>query len=320
MKKIIYAAFILLLSVNYLYAQGVYTKDKKPFEKSETYLISETNNEIDNFLNWEKGKIFEKIKCDEKYKECFRYTDKITFKGYGEYPIYINKYVTKAKNLQELQSNYNGSVEKYFYNYDNYFEGDNFPVSSKVLFTRNDFGKVYTYKNNTAAISFFNKKGLEDTAIFRKRSDGFIEYILMELKDGNKVTEGYAVLETLKEIDEYLRIDNKFKRNEDCDSSRFKECYYCMNDGGTVYYIKQVYNSKIFQEVYAETGKFYEGENIGKLPEKTTLKNINNMPVMYLYKDNILAISYFVDGDIYTIILRKRNDGFIEVFSSEIVG
>ena len=51
MKKIIYAAFILLLSVNYLYAQGVYTKDKKPFEKSEPYLISETNNEIDNFLN-----------------------------------------------------------------------------------------------------------------------------------------------------------------------------------------------------------------------------------------------------------------------------
>lgn len=171
-----------------------------------------------------------------------------------------------------------------------------------------------------AAISFFSKKGLEDTAIFRKRSDGFIEYILMELKDGKKVTEGYAVLETLKEIDRYISIDNKFKRNEDCDSSRFKECYYYMNDGGTVYYTKNVYNSKTFQEVYEETGKNYEGENIEKLPEKNTLKNINNMHVMYLYKDNVLAISYFVDGDIYTVILRKRSDGFIEAITLEVVG
>ena len=175
MKKIIYAAIILLLSVNYLYAQGFYTKDKKPFEKSETYLISETNKEIDNFFNWEKGKNYEKIQCDEKYKECYRYTGKIIIKGYGEYPIYINKYVTKAKNLQELQSNYSGSIGKYFYNYDNYFEGDNFPASSKVLFIRNDFGKAYAYKNNMAAISLFDRNGLEDTSIFRKRSDGFIK-------------------------------------------------------------------------------------------------------------------------------------------------
>ena len=44
------------------------------------------------------------------------------------------------------------------------------------------------------------------------------------------------------------------------------------------------------------------------------------MPVMYLYKDNILAISYFVDGDIYTIILHKRSDGLIESITSEVVG
>lgn len=197
-------------------------------------------------------------------------------------------------------------------------KGDNFPASSKVLFTRNDFRKAYAYKNNTAAISFFNRKGIEDTAIFHKRSDGFIEYILMELKDGEKVAEGYAVLETLKEIDEYLRIDDKFERNSECDTDKYKECSYYYNN--SVYYWKFIYKSKTFQEVYAETGKFYEGENIWKLHEKTTLKNINNMPVMYLYKDNIFAISYFVYGDIYTIILRKRNDGFIEVFSSEIVG
>ena len=44
------------------------------------------------------------------------------------------------------------------------------------------------------------------------------------------------------------------------------------------------------------------------------------MPVMYRYKDNVLAISYFVDGDIYTVILRKRSDGFIEAITSEVVG
>ena len=44
------------------------------------------------------------------------------------------------------------------------------------------------------------------------------------------------------------------------------------------------------------------------------------MPVMYLYKDNILAISYFVDWDIYTTILRKRSDGLIESITSEVVG
>lgn len=181
MKKLIYVFLILMLSVNYIYAQGYYSKDKKPFEKSEAYLISETTKEIDNFLNWEKGKKLEKIKCDERYQECYRYTGKIIIKGYGEYPLYINKYVTKAKNLQELQSNYSRSVENYFFELDNYFEGNNFPASSKVLFIGNDNGKAYAYKNNIAAISFFNRKGIEDTAIFRKRSDGLIEAVTSEV-------------------------------------------------------------------------------------------------------------------------------------------
>lgn len=324
MKKLIYVFLILMLSVNYLYAQGVYSKNKKSFEKSETYLISETTKEIDNFLNWEKGKKLEKIKCDERYQECYRYTGKIIIKGYGEYPLYINKYVTKAKNLQELQSNYSRSVENYFFELDNYFEGNNFPASSKVLFIGNDYGKAYAYKNNMAAISLFNRKGIEDTAIFRKRSDGLIEYILIELKDGEKVTEGYAISETLKAIDEYLSIDNKFERNSDCDSSIFKECYYCMSDGGTVYYTKYVYNSKIFQEVYADKAGIIHGkETIRQLPEKTTLNIIDGIPVMFLYKDNILAVSYIIDGEVdsaNTIILRKRSDGLIEAVTSEVVG
>ena len=44
------------------------------------------------------------------------------------------------------------------------------------------------------------------------------------------------------------------------------------------------------------------------------------MTVLYLYKDNILAISYFVDGEINTVILRKRSDGLIEAVTSEVVG
>lgn len=322
MKKLIYVFFIFMLSVNYLYAQGYYSKDKKPFEKSEAYLISETTKEIDNFLNWEKGKKLEKIKCNEElYKECYRYTGKIIIKGYGEYPLYINKYVTKAKNLQELQSNYSRSVSNYFFELDNYFEGNNFPASSKVLFIGNDYGKAYAYKNNMAAISLFNRKGIEDTAIFRKRSDGLIEYILMELKDGENVTEGYAVSETLKVIDDYLSIDKKFERNSDCDTDKFKECYNYYDS--SVYYSKFIYNSKTFQEVYVEISKNFEGENIGKLPEKTTLKNINDTPVLFLYKDNILVISYIIDGEVnsaYTRILRKRSDGLIEAMVSEVVG
>ena len=139
-------------------------------------------------------------------------------------------------------------------------------------------------------------------------------------KKPSKNSEAYLISETTKVIDEYLSIDNKFEPNSDCDSTRFKECYYCSDAGGTVYYSKYVYNSKTFQEVYAEIGKIYEGENIGKLPEKTTSKNINSMTVLYLYKDNILAIIYFVDGEINTIILRKRSDGLIEAVTSEVVG
>ena len=142
-------------------------------------------------------------------------------------------------------------------------------------------------------------------------------------KKPSKNSEAYLISETTKVIDEYLSIDNKFEPNSNCDSTRFKECYYCSAAGGTVYYSKYVYNSRTFQEVYLEIGKIFEGENVGKLPAKTTLKNINNMPVMFLYKDNILAISYIVDGEVdsaNTIILRKRSDGLIEAVTSEVVG
>ena len=47
------------------------------------------------------------------------------------------------------------------------------------------------------------------------------------------------------------------------------------------------------------------------------------MPVMFLYKDNILAISYIIDGEVdsaNTIILRKRSNGLIEAVTSEVVG
>lgn len=140
-------------------------------------------------------------------------------------------------------------------------------------------------------------------------------------KKPSKNSEAYLISETTKVIDEYLSIDSKFKPNSDCDSSRFKECYYCL--GGGAYYTKFVYNSKTFQDVYVEIGKNFEGENIGKLPEKTTLKNINNTPVLFLYKDNILAISYIIDGEVdsaNTIILRKRSDGLIEAMVLEVVG
>ena len=142
-------------------------------------------------------------------------------------------------------------------------------------------------------------------------------------KKPSKNSEAYLISETTKVIDEYLSIDNKFKPNSDCDSTRFKECYYCSDAGGTVYYTKYVYNSRTFQEVYAEIGKIYEGENIGKLPEITTSKNINSMTVLYLYKDNMLVISYIIDGEVdsaNTIILRKRSDGLIEAVTSEVVG
>ena len=100
-------------------------------------------------------------------------------------------------------------------------------------------------------------------------------------KKPSKNSEAYLISETTKVIDEYLSIDNKFEPNSDCDSTRFKECYYCSDAGGTVYYSKYVYNSKTFQEVYAEN---------------------------------------FVDGEINTIILRKRSDGLIEAVTSEVVG
>lgn len=112
---------------------------------------------------------------------------------------------------------------------------------------------------------------------------------LIQKKKTSKNSEAYLISETTKVIDEYLSIDNKFEPNSDCDSTRFKECYYCSDASGTIYYSKYVYNSRTFQEVYLEIGKIFEGENVRKLPAKTTLKNINNMPVMFLYKDNILV-------------------------------
>ena len=97
-----------------------------------------------------------------------------------------------------------------------------------------------------------------------------------------------------------------------------------MGDGGTVYYTKYVYNSKIFQEVYADKAGIIHGkETIRQLPEKTTLDIIGGIPVLFLYKDNILAISYIIDGEVdsaNTIILRKRSDGLIEAVTLEVVG
>lgn len=142
-------------------------------------------------------------------------------------------------------------------------------------------------------------------------------------KKPSKNSEAYLISETTNVIDEYLSIDNKFEPNSNCDSTRFKECYYCSDAGGTVYYSKYVYNSKTFQEVYAEIGKIYEGENIRQLPEKTTLDIIGGIPVLFLYKDNMLVISYIIDGEVdsaNTILLRKRSDGLIEAVTSEVVG
>ena len=143
-------------------------------------------------------------------------------------------------------------------------------------------------------------------------------------KKPSKNSEAYLISETTKVIDEYLSIDNKFEPNSDCDSTRFKECYYCSDAGGTVYYTKYVYNSKIFQEVYADkAGIIYGKETIRQLPEKTTLDIIDDIPVLFLYKDNMLVISYIIDGEVdsaNTIILRKRSDGLIEAVTSEVVG
>ena len=50
MKKLIYVIFILMLSVNYIYAQGVDSKEK-PSKNSEAYLISETTKVIDEYCN-----------------------------------------------------------------------------------------------------------------------------------------------------------------------------------------------------------------------------------------------------------------------------
>lgn len=91
---------------------------------------------------------------------------------------------------------------------------------------------------------------------------------LIQKKKTSKNSEAYLISETTKVIDEYLSIDNKFEPNSDCDSTRFKECYYCSDASGTIYYSKYVYNSRTFQEVYLEIGNIaYNDRNGNQLQD-----------------------------------------------------